>query len=106
MRNFHYTFETRKRSFISAFSIFMTVPIRYHSRKQIPLQDIIRINIFRKNIVAIRDYICECRGFNKIAVFYCVLPVLFCYNEEHFLMNKTYYKNCFVGGSRPEVFCK
>ena len=31
---------------------------------------------------------------------------LFCYNEEHFLMSKTYYKNCFVRGSRPEVFCK
>ena len=31
---------------------------------------------------------------------------LFCYNEEHFLMNKTYDKNCFARGSRPEVFCK
>ena len=60
MGNFQDTFETRKRSFVSAFSIFMTVPIRYHSCKQIPLQDIIRINIVRKNIVAIRDYICEC----------------------------------------------
>ena len=28
MRNFQDTFETRKRSFISAFSIFMTVPLR------------------------------------------------------------------------------
>ena len=27
MRNFHDTFETRKRSFISAFSICMTVPL-------------------------------------------------------------------------------
>ena len=28
MRNFQDTFETRKRSFISAFSICMTVPLR------------------------------------------------------------------------------
>ena len=27
MRNFHDTFETRKQSFISAFSICMTVPL-------------------------------------------------------------------------------
>ena len=27
MRNFQDTFETRKRSFISAFSIYMTVPL-------------------------------------------------------------------------------
>ena len=27
MRNFQDTFETRKRSFISAFSILMTVPL-------------------------------------------------------------------------------
>ena len=27
MRNFHDTFETRKRSFISAFSVCMTVPL-------------------------------------------------------------------------------
>ena len=29
MRNFQDTFETRKRSFISAFSICMTVPIKH-----------------------------------------------------------------------------
>ena len=28
--------------------------------------------------------------------FIMFLRELFCYNEEHFLMNKTYYKNCFV----------
>ena len=30
MQNFHYTLETRKRSFISAFSICMTVPLSPH----------------------------------------------------------------------------
>ena len=34
------------------------------------------------------------------------LRELFCYNKIHFLMNKTYYKNCFLRGSRPELFCK
>ena len=29
MQNFQDTFKTRKRSFISAFSIFMTVPLKY-----------------------------------------------------------------------------
>ena len=32
MRNFHDTFETYKRSFICAFSICMTVPLRTHLR--------------------------------------------------------------------------
>ena len=31
MRSFKDTFETRKRSFISAFSICMTVPLRHFS---------------------------------------------------------------------------
>ena len=39
-------------------------------------------------------------------LFIVFLRELFCYNEDHFLMNKTYYKNCFVRGSLPEVFCK
>ena len=38
--------------------------------------------------------------------FIVFLRELFCYNEEHFLVNETYYKICFVRGSRPEVFCK
>ena len=38
--------------------------------------------------------------------FILFLRELFCYNKEHFLTNKTYYKNCFVRGSGPEVFCK
>ena len=29
MRNFQDTFETRKRSFVSAFSICMTIPVKY-----------------------------------------------------------------------------
>ena len=33
MRNFQDTFETRKRSFISAFSISMTVPLKYLQNK-------------------------------------------------------------------------
>ena len=33
MRNFQNTFETRKRSFISAFSICMTVPLREYIKK-------------------------------------------------------------------------
>ena len=32
MRNFQDTFETRKRSFISAFSIYITVPLKYSGR--------------------------------------------------------------------------
>ena len=38
--------------------------------------------------------------------FIVFLRELLCYNEEHFFMNKIYYKNCFVRGSRPEVFYK
>ena len=33
MQNFQGTFETRKRSFISAFSIFMTVPSKMFEKK-------------------------------------------------------------------------
>ena len=62
-------------------------------------------------------YIHEYRGFNKISLivensallrqfFIVFLRELFCFNEEHFLMNKTYHKNCFVRGSPREVFCK
>ena len=32
MRNFEHTFETRKRSFISAFSICITAPLRLFSK--------------------------------------------------------------------------
>ena len=32
MRNFQDTFETRKRPFISAFSICMTVPLIFHNK--------------------------------------------------------------------------
>ena len=39
-------------------------------------------------------------------VFIVFLQELFCYNEEHFLVNKTYYKNCVVRGSRLEVLKK
>ena len=39
--------------------------------------------------------------------FILLLRKLFRYNEEHFIiMNKTYYKNCCIRGSQPEVFCK
>ena len=62
-------------------------------------------------------YVREYRGFNKIIslmvenstrvpVFILFLRGLFYHNEEHFLMNQTYYKNCFVRGSGPKVFCK
>ena len=61
-------------------------------------------------------YIHDYRGFNKITLmvenstlrrqfFIVFLRELFCYNEEHFFINKTYYINCFVRGSRPDVFC-
>ena len=33
MRNFQDTFETRKRSFISAFLIYMTVPLSSYEEK-------------------------------------------------------------------------
>ena len=39
-------------------------------------------------------------------IFIVLLRGLFYYNEENFLMNKKYHKNCFVRGSRREVFCK
>ena len=62
-------------------------------------------------------YLREYRGFNKLNLmvknstlrrrfFIMFLQELFCCNEEHFLMNKTYYKNCFVRGSPPEVSCR
>ena len=35
MQNFQDTFETRKRLFISAFSICMTVPLKYCNRENI-----------------------------------------------------------------------
>ena len=38
MRNFQDTFETRKRSFISAFSICMTVPLRSKLRNKYLIQ--------------------------------------------------------------------
>ena len=58
-------------------------------------------------------YICGYWGFNKIGLlvknstlrFYHFPPVLFCYQEEYFLMNKTQYKLLFRG-SRPKVFYK
>ena len=34
MRNFQDTFETRKRSFINAFSICMTVPSKYQTKRK------------------------------------------------------------------------
>ena len=33
MRNFQDTFKTFKRSFISAFSVCMTVPLKYHNNQ-------------------------------------------------------------------------
>ena len=37
MRNFQDTFETRKRSFISAFSIYLTVTLRTYFHFSTPL---------------------------------------------------------------------
>ena len=33
MQNFQDTFETLKRSFISAYSVCMTVPLKYHNNQ-------------------------------------------------------------------------
>ena len=55
-------------------------------------------------------YIHEYSGFNKISLMVensTLRPQFFIvFFRESFLMNKTYYKNCFIKGSRPEVLCK
>ena len=46
MRNFQYTFETRKRSFISAFSICMTVLLMKFWKRKFNLVLSFRDNLF------------------------------------------------------------
>ena len=48
MRNFQDTFETRKRSFISTFSICMTVPLKKVSAKL--LSDLVIFSMFSCDI--------------------------------------------------------
>ena len=38
MRDFRDSFETRKRSLVGAFSIYMTVPLRFQNKKNNAIQ--------------------------------------------------------------------
>ena len=50
MRNFQDTFETRKRSFISTFSICMTVPLSKKKHDIRKVRDFIRSNSEKRDI--------------------------------------------------------
>ena len=55
MRNFKDTFKTRKRSFISAFSICMTVPLNISEKDYVFIND--KVNRYRKLKEGIRKRI-------------------------------------------------
>ena len=55
MRNFQDTFKTRKRSFISAFSICMTVPLNISEKDYVFIND--KVNRYRKLKEGIRKRI-------------------------------------------------
>ena len=63
MQNFQYTFETRKRSSISALSICMTVLLKV---KQLKLEKItLRMCVFFYYGITIKTYFCQ-KYFSKI----------------------------------------
>ena len=62
MRNFQDTFETRKRSFISAFSIYLTVPLTSSTSRKNPTL-VQKNQIFEMKIVS----------YNYSQVFFLIL---------------------------------